>query len=116
MIDFISQFNDLIENEKKAILSSKWWFRGLLFIGFGIFLLTFFINFKSDIVADITKFAGPLISAISALPFSQIWTRREKLIIYEHFKRGFENTDEGSEEYRSLVQIALDFMKEKMKK
>jgi len=112
MADYIPYLQNQIETQRKAIISFKWWFWGLLVFGIGIFFLTFFIKFENDIIANVTKLGGGLISVVSALPFSQILTRREKLNKYDWLKSNLKALrNKKSKDYNTVEQIIIDDMK-----
>lgn len=107
---YISYCQKQRETQRKAIRLFKWSLIGLFVGGSVIYLLTFFINFKNNIIADITRLAGPLISIISALPsFFQIIHRRERLNKYQQLIEGLEKEkNKNSKEYFELVEIVKD--------
>lgn len=97
------------DTQRKAITMFKWSFMGLFIGGLVIFFLTLFIDFKNDIISDITKYVGPLTSVVSTLPFIQIISRRERYNKYEWLVEGLEKErNNRSEEYLELVKIVKD--------
>ncbi len=117
MIDFISYFIEQIEIQNKAIKSFKLWMIGLILAGVAINILTFFIEFNEILMPNITRFGGGFIAAISTFPFREVLVRNERINTYMHLKNAFEKIDDKtSQDYKSLVQLAIDVMKESIKR
>jgi hypothetical protein len=116
-MNFISFFEEQIKIQEQAIRSFKWWIAGLVLSGIGIILIASLLDITQNIKSDLIKIAGFFVAALAAFPYKEIAPRRERIAFYKCLKHNFEETrDSSSNDRQMLMQLAIDAMKETMKR
>ena len=116
-MNFIYFFQEQIRIQEQVIRSFKWWVAGLILSGIGIILFAALMDITQDLKSDLIKIAGLFVAALAAFPYKEIAPRREKVALYKCLKQNFEETiNVPTNDKQMLIQLAIDAMKETMKR
>jgi hypothetical protein len=117
-MNFAPYFEDQIRIQERAIRSYKYSIAVLALIGMGIILASIFLDTAKGLAPDLIKLGGGVFTAaLATLPYREIPPRRERITSYTHLKNYFEHVDElPPEERQVLTQMAMDAMKENLKR
>jgi len=117
-MNFASYFEDQIKIQQHAIRSYKWSIAILALIGIGIIIVSLIIDTAKGFAPDLIKIGGgAFTAALATLPYKEIAPRRERISCYTHLHESFEDAEKlPAEELKQLVQVALEAMKENMKR
>ena len=118
IIDFASYFEEQIKIQQQAIRSFKWSIAALTLLGVGIITVSLIIDATKNSAPDLIKLGGGIfMAALATLPYKEIAPRKERIICYTHLKDGFERRETLSPgEQEKLTQVAIDVVKENMKR
>ena len=112
-----SLLQEQVRIQKEAITLWKIWIVALIFAGVLIIALAQLVKIAGAAGGEIIKIGGAFISILSAFPYREMGSRKERLATYTFLLERFQSFDSLTNEDRAtLMSLANDALKETLKR
>ena len=117
-MDYVNYFEDQIKVQQQAIRSFKLSIVILVLVGLIVILLSIVIDTAKGFAPDLIKIGGgAFTAALATLPYKEISPRRERITLYKFIKESLTIVETlPLEERQRIMQMAIDAMRENMKR